>query len=102
MNIKFSYLYRDAANYKNYGEVIFSNPENISTQEATNTIENYRDMFIFFSTSDLEIPDLHFESHNDDDVEFHEFESFEATNDAPTDKLDRSISKFLSLYKIKL
>ena len=26
MNLKFSYLYRDGANYKNYNEVIFSNP----------------------------------------------------------------------------
>ena len=28
MNLKFAYLYRDGANYKNYNEVIFSNPNN--------------------------------------------------------------------------
>jgi len=29
MNLKFAYLYRDGANYKNFNEVIFSNPNKI-------------------------------------------------------------------------
>lgn len=32
-NIKFSYLYRDGANYKKYDNVIFANPENIDLSE---------------------------------------------------------------------
>ena len=33
-NIKFSYLYRDAGNYKNYGEVIFANPDEMPIEEV--------------------------------------------------------------------
>ncbi len=29
-NIKFTYLYRDAGNYKKWGEVVFGNPEELT------------------------------------------------------------------------
>ena len=29
MNIRMDYLYRDAGNYKNWGEVVFSNPSHL-------------------------------------------------------------------------
>ena len=37
-NIKFSFLYRDAANYKTFSEVIFTNLENIPLEEIRQTI----------------------------------------------------------------
>ncbi len=39
MNIKFSYRYRDFANYKRHNEVVFSNPSNKSIQEVEQFIK---------------------------------------------------------------
>ena len=33
-NIKFNYLYRDGSNYQSWGEMIFSNPENLAVNEV--------------------------------------------------------------------
>jgi hypothetical protein len=33
-NIKFSYLYRDGSNYKNFGFVIFNDSQNIALPEV--------------------------------------------------------------------
>jgi len=30
MNVRFEYLYRDAGNFKNWGEIVFFNPLNIN------------------------------------------------------------------------
>lgn len=37
-NIKFEYMYRDAGNYKQYGETVFGNPENQSIDSIKNKI----------------------------------------------------------------
>lgn len=50
MRIRFNYMYRDGANYKNHGEVIMLNPDNISLSTAipnaerslTNFLENLK------------------------------------------------------------
>ena len=31
--VKFNYLYRDAGNYKSWGELIFSNPDGLNLKE---------------------------------------------------------------------
>lgn len=33
-NVQFNYMYRDGANYKNFGYAIFENPDNLDLQEA--------------------------------------------------------------------
>lgn len=38
MNVKLSYLYRDYCNYKNFNEVIFTNPENLSIEQIKNSL----------------------------------------------------------------
>jgi hypothetical protein len=80
-NIKFSYLYRDAANYKNYGEVIFANPDEISIDELDRLIKLKLVDGQWFYAKKWKIPDLHFEKWNEDlDHGFHEFESLSLTN----------------------
>ncbi len=32
-NVKFCFLYRDAGNYKTFGEIVFSNPEHLGVKE---------------------------------------------------------------------
>lgn len=38
LKIKFSYLYRDAGNYKQYGSVVLDNPDNLSLEEIEKQI----------------------------------------------------------------
>lgn len=82
-NIKFSYLYRDGGNYKNYKEVIFANPANVDIVELETLI---RDKLIekeFFRADEWLLPDMHFEMWNRDvDHPFHEFESVTYTEES--------------------
>lgn len=39
MNIKLSYLYRDASNYKQFNEIVFPNPNQISLEDILTIIK---------------------------------------------------------------
>ena len=80
-NIKFSYLYRDAGNYKNYGEVIFANPDEMPIVELVRLIKLKLIDGQWFYAKEWEILDLHFDNWDEDlDHGFHEFESLSLTN----------------------
>lgn len=96
MNIKFSYLYRDGANYKNFNEVVFLNPDGIGLEEIKSIIKKRLVDGCWFIVKDWNLPDLHFKEYpwdNSIDHEWHEFESVEETEAAPTQALP--IHKFL-------
>jgi len=94
-NILFSYLYRDGANYKNYGEVVFTNPTNLSLTTVKETIESKLLDGEWFYAHKWYLPDLHFEKWDIEiDHSFHEFEDVEETDRAPTDT--RPIDEFLA------
>lgn len=79
-NIKFSYLYRDAGNYKIYGEVIFSNPECLSIEELQQLIISKLIDKQWFYAKDWNLPNLHFYKLDEDmDHGFHEFEGLSYT-----------------------
>lgn len=93
-NILFSYLYRDGANYKNYGEVVFANPTNLSLTTIKETIESKLLDGEWFYAHKWNLPDLHFEKWDIEiDHTFHEFEGVEETDRAPTDT--RTINEFI-------
>ena len=80
MNILFEYLYRDAGNFKNWGEVIFSNKSNIplaeiETEIRTNLIDGQ-----FFVAEEVGVPTLYFDERTEDDHGWHEFDGVEETN----------------------
>jgi hypothetical protein len=81
MNIKFNYLYRDNSNYKKYGSVVFTNPNNIDFHLIEEKIQKNLIDGEFFVTEDLGIPSLFFEEHNEDDHGWHEFENLEMTEE---------------------
>ena len=101
MNIKFSYLYRDASNYKSYCEVVFSNPNGIPLGEIEmvikdNLIEDY-----WFIAKEWKLPDVHFKNYawdNKIDHEWHEFESIKETNEETNQKID--LDEFLLRIKL--
>jgi hypothetical protein len=96
MNIKFEYLYRDAGNNKNWGEIIFTNKKNRNINVIDQAIRKILIEKEFFSVNNLNIPDLHFTEHDIDlDHDWHEYHSVSETTNEPTDKLNRDIADFI-------
>jgi hypothetical protein len=97
-NIKFNYLYRDGSNFKSWGEVIFSNPEQLTLNEIETRLVNAFLPDKLFVASQISIPekflfaDGKFTKH---DHCYHEFDCVEVCQENPTDKLERSITDFL-------
>ena len=82
-NIKFNYLYRDAGNYKQFGNIILSNPNNISIDLVTDIIRKNLIDGEFFEAGKWGVPSLFFDTKNEDDHEWHEFENIEITQEPP-------------------
>lgn len=98
MNIKFEYLYRDAANYKNWGEVIFSNTRNIPIDQINKRISTHLIDHQYFVPSDFNMPDLHFGKHDpSNDHSWHEFHACTDTEKEITDALGRDITDVIDL-----
>jgi len=96
LNIKLSYLYRDAANYKNFGYVIFKEDHSISIHQLDILIESKLIDGMWFYAGQWQLPDLHFNSWNDEiDHTFHEFESVEYTTEPPNTLLNLAEFKAL-------
>ena len=94
-NIKFNYLYRDGANYKNYGFVIFSNPGNISIDLLLKTIKLKLIDETWFYANQWNLPELYFSDFNPNiDPTWHEFESIAYTKEAPAARI--TLTGFIS------
>src|SRR3569623_572761 len=81
-NIQFNYLYRDGGNYKNWGSVVFANPDNYSLAEAEAIIKRRLIDEEFFYAEEWGLPDLRGDISIDDPT-WHEYVSLEFTDDAP-------------------
>lgn len=98
-NIKFSYRYRDGANYKNYGHVIFSETLSIDLDKLQTLIQSKLISGEFFYVGEWGLPDLHFNLWNDEfDHTFHEFECIEYTDEAPNTLL--TLAEFCKLIEL--
>ena len=101
MNIKFSYIYRDAGNYKKYNQLVFANPNGIVLKEVQIRIKSCLIDECWFRAYDWKVPDLHFKEYEWDsltDHNWHEVESIEETNDLATE--EGTIDDFLIKIKI--
>jgi len=88
-NIKFSYLYRDGSNYKNYGHIIFANPNNNSIEELKAIIRSKLIDDTWFYANEWYLPHLRFANLDiDNDPTWHEFESIEYTKERPYTLID--------------
>ncbi len=97
-NIKFNYLYRDGDNFKSWGEVIFSNPENLTISEVE---ERLLASFLpdkQFIASQIYMPEkflfanAKFIRH---DHCYHEFDCVDVCQEDATDDLECSCRDFL-------
>jgi hypothetical protein len=95
-NIKFSYRYRDAANYKNNSFVVLNNPTGIALAEIENSIHQKLIENTWFYADKWNLPYLHFGTwDNELDHTWHEYEGVEFTNESGYVNL----SDFLSAIK---
>ncbi len=101
MNIKFEYLYRDYGNYKKWGEVIFQNPNSMAIDELISATEEVLIDRLYFEASKANLHDLYFEDHIEKlDHTWHEFHSYQVTDEAPTDPHNRRINEFLDSLRL--
>lgn len=101
MNIRFEYLYRDAGNYKRWGEIVFSNRRDSPAEHISSMASKVLIDQAYFIASIAAVPDLHFDSHIEEiDHGWHEVYSFNATDAVPSDGRDRDIEEFIEFLRM--
>lgn len=97
LNIKFTYLYRDGANYKQWGEAVFTNDNCIDFQVVRDRIIARLIDNEWFDAEKWKLPDLHFSNWDGAiDVPMHELDAIEETTESAT---QGDIAKFLELIE---
>ena len=97
-NIRIAYMYRDASNYKQHGEVIFSNEKHLPLEEIEKQIRSNLNDGEFFIARQVHLEERFFDTLYDDDHPWHEFIRVEATDDPtfdPEPEYKRDIAEFL-------
>lgn len=97
-NIKFVYLYRDGANYKSWGEVIFVNPDQLTLEEIEDRLVSAFLVDQLFIARQISVPEKFLfldGKFTKSDHCYHEFDHVEFFEENPTDNLNRSITDFL-------
>ena len=98
-NLCFVYMYRDASNYKQYGETIFSNEKQLSVDEVEKQTRACLNEGEYFIARQIHIEERFFDALYDDDHPWHEFVRVEATSAPafdPESDHGRDISEFLA------
>ncbi|SEB97095.1 hypothetical protein [Terriglobus roseus] len=102
-NVEFSYLYRDAGNFKQYGHVVFSNHSNATLKAVTDQLSAALIDGFFFEASAARVPDLFFDKfpfNPDLDHSWHEFHAIFFTDKDVDDAHRRDVSTFLEQMKL--
>ena len=102
MNIRMEYLYRDAGNYKNWGEVVFSNPTCIPIKRVKQLVGDALFERQFFNANLAGLPDIHFtECSVELDHGWHEFHGLAETEDSPNDSAGRGVEQLIECLKVR-
>lgn len=84
-NVLFRYLYRDASNYKQSGEAVFSNQTFLLPDEIEKQIRARLKDGEFFIARQINLEERFFDALREDDHPWHSFERVEITTLAPFD-----------------
>lgn len=97
--IRFNYLYRDSGNYKKFGIKRFSNPEQLTVEEITQTLEQKLIDHAYFYPEQVGIKKFKFHRYMDD-YSWYEFESVEILENIELPKKElESINSFILKLK---
>jgi hypothetical protein len=97
-NVMLEYLYRDGANYKNWGNIILSNDEGLQLDAVSKLLQGAFLPDGLFIAAQIRLPELFLTEEypiSPDDHCFHEFYSVRATSELITDQHNRSLQEFL-------
>lgn len=100
-NIKLYYLYRDGANFKQYSEVIFKNPDATNLKEIEVGIITALIESTWFNAKAWDVPELFFHQYKFDasiDHGLHEFHSIAITSEKTND--ERTINEFIKYLQL--
>jgi hypothetical protein len=98
MNIEFSYLYRDAGNFKNFGTVVFANKNQTSLEKLNEMIKQRLIDEMYFDAFNASVPSLFFDDYDEElDHDWHEFENVKEVEMPANDSLQRDITTFIKL-----
>lgn len=101
MNVCFNYLYRDAGNFKNWSEVIFTNKTDTELNLLELQIRNFLIDGEFFVAEEVDLKKLYFPKYIKKlDHDWHEFHSIETTEETLNDKNKRDIIDFIEYLKV--
>jgi hypothetical protein len=88
------YLYRDEGNYKNWGEIVLSNPSNLPLQRIEQMLSDALFEGLYFVADSAGLPDLHFtEGSTALDHDWHELHGLAETKDPVSDTGDRCVEQ---------
>lgn len=94
MNVSFEYVYRDGANYKNWGEVIFESTSGLDLDELEKQIIRGLIDGQNFVAEKVAVPALYFSNYDADiDHSWHKFIGISWTSKTPTQS--SSIEEFI-------
>lgn len=97
-HIRFSFLYRDAANYKTFSDLIFANPDAIPMDTVRAIVCSGCNVDLCFDPVTWGIPNIRTQPYDSElDHSWYEFESVEETGEEPTD--GRTVREFLEMVK---
>jgi hypothetical protein len=91
-------MYRDASNYKQHGEAIFSNEKQLPMDEIEKKVRACLNDGEYFIARQLHLEERFFDALYDDDHPWHEFVRVEVTDDPtfdPEPEHKRDIAEFL-------
>jgi hypothetical protein len=91
-------MYRDASNYKQWGQVTFSNPEKAGTENLDYQLRRAMMIDSTFIASQIRVPDVFLFNTmraTEDDHCLHEFDSLEIGGERSNDHYRRSILEFV-------
>ncbi len=102
-NVIFKYMYRDASNYKQHGEVVFTNQRLLTLEELEQRIRSLLSEGELFIARQVHIEELFFPTLYEDDHPWHEFKCIQETNAPACDpenwkqcQHQRDITEFLA------
>ncbi len=94
-NIRITYLYRDAANYKQRNSRVFLNPSNLKPEEVETRLLSYFLPEGTFIADQLGLAELFFETNDQDDHCLHELEAVEYSDQVDVDGEQLDISDLI-------